>query len=126
MRFKFPVSLVAILFSHTLSANDCIPTAHRTTGTHYEPVSEQRKDIGKGIIVSGQVLSIPDCQPVANAKVAHWQAGKNGRYQDELRAYFSLINRGAINLKQNGPTFHHHIFTLLLQQKATRYLKHNG
>ena len=48
MRFKFPVSLVAILFSHTLSANDCIPTAHRTTSTHYKPVSEQRKDIGKG------------------------------------------------------------------------------
>ena len=43
MRCKCPPSLVAMLFSHTLSANDCITTAHGTTGTHYEPVTEQRK-----------------------------------------------------------------------------------
>ena len=81
MRFTYSTSLAAIIFSHTLSANESIPTAHRTTGTHYEPVTEQRKSIGKGIIVSGQVLNMTDCQPVTDAKVAHWQAGENGRYQ---------------------------------------------
>lgn len=103
MRFKYPLSLVAIIFSHTVSANDCLPTAHRTTGTHYEPVTEQRKNIGKGFIVSGQVLSMPDCQPVANAKVAHWQAGVNVRYQDKLRAYLFTDKQGRYQFETEWP-----------------------
>jgi protocatechuate 3,4-dioxygenase beta subunit len=101
--FTPPLTLGIILFSKLVYANDCAPTAHRTTGTHYEPVSEQRKDIGKGIIVSGQVLSIPDCQPVANAKVAHWQAGENGRYQDELRAYLFTDKQGRYQFETEWP-----------------------
>ncbi len=66
---------------------DCVPTPHRTTGTHYEPVTVQRTDIGKGVTVRGRVLAVPDCTPVARARVAHWQAGEDGRYSDRLRAY---------------------------------------
>ena len=46
---------------------------------------------------------MPDCQPVANAKVAHWQAGKNGRYQDELRAYLFTDKQGRYQFETEWP-----------------------
>lgn len=86
-----------------LQANDCIPTPHRTTGTHYEPVTVEKTDISKGIIVNGQVLAMPDCKPVANAKVAHWQAGEDGRYSDALRAYLYTDNNGRFKFETEWP-----------------------
>ena len=75
-----------LLANHAL-AFDCLPTPQRTTGTHYAPVTQQKTDVSKGLLVRGQVLSYPECTPVRNAKIAHWQAGENGRYQDRLRAF---------------------------------------
>lgn len=82
---------------------DCIPTPHRTTGTHYKPVTEQRGDIGKGVMVSGRVLSAPECQPVPNARVAHWQAGEDGRYQDRLRAWLYTDDQGRYSFETEWP-----------------------
>lgn len=100
---KYSLSLGIIFFSHLSYANDCIPTAHRTTGTHYEPVTEQKKDVSKGLVVAGQVLATPDCQPVAHAKVAHWQAGGNGHYQDKLRAYLYTDSKGRYQFETEWP-----------------------
>lgn len=82
---------------------DCIPTPHRTTGTHYEPVTEQKGDIGKGVMVQGRVLASPECTPVANAKVAHWQAGEEGRYADRLRAYLYTDAEGRYQFETEWP-----------------------
>ena len=95
--------LLLIPFSGTGAAFDCIPTAHRTTGTHYEPVTEERTDIGKGVIFRGQVLATPDCTPVAGAKVAHWQAGEDGRYQDRLRAFLYTDGQGRFRFETEWP-----------------------
>ena len=84
-------------------ASDCIPTPHRTTGTHYEPVTEHKGDIGKGLVFRGRVLASPDCTPVANAKVAHWQAGINGRYRDNLRAYLFTDAQGRFSFATEWP-----------------------
>jgi protocatechuate 3,4-dioxygenase beta subunit len=92
-----------LLISTAANAFDCIPTPHRTTGTHYEPVTEQKQDISNGIIVRGQILAMPDCKPLANAKVAHWQAGENGRYQDRLRAYLYTDANGRYEFKTEWP-----------------------
>ena len=100
---KYTLSFIIILLSHMAHANDCVPTPHRTTGTHYEPVTIQRVDIGKGLIVSGQVLSMPDCNPVPNAKIAHWQAGENGLYQDKLRAYLYTDHQGRYQFETEWP-----------------------
>lgn len=78
---------VILMCSTALHAGECAPTPHRTTGTHYKPVTEQRGDVSKGLRVSGRILAAPECTPVPNARVAHWQAGEDGHYADHLRAY---------------------------------------
>lgn len=86
-----------------VSAENCKPTPHRTTGTHYKPVTEQIINVSKGVIVRGQVLSAPNCKPVANAKIAHWQAGEKGRYVDELRAYMFTDEQGRFEFQTEWP-----------------------
>jgi protocatechuate 3,4-dioxygenase beta subunit len=85
------------------AAADCTPTPHRTTGTHYKPVTEQRLDVGNGVAVRGRILGAPDCEPVPNARVAHWQAGKDGRYTDRLRAYLFADAEGAYGFETEWP-----------------------
>lgn len=82
---------------------ECTPTPHRTTGTHYEPVTKQRVDISTGVIIKGHVLASPDCKPVPRAKIAHWQAGEDGRYSDRLRAYLYSDNNGYYQFETEWP-----------------------
>ena len=84
-------------------AADCTPTPHRTTGTHYKPVTEQKGNVSTGILVRGRILAAPDCMPVANARVAHWQAGENGRYVDRLRAYLYSDATGRYEFETEWP-----------------------
>ena len=91
------------LFSPMLYAKDCIPTPHRTTGTHYEPVTENKTNISKGLMVSGVILN-SECQPIANAKVSHWQAGEDGRYADRLRAYLFTDSQGRYQFETEWPS----------------------
>ncbi len=81
--------LGVLFFSGTaiVLADTCQPTSQMGRGTHYKPITEQKLDIGTGFKVRGRILSAENCQPIANARVEHWQAGENGRYQDRLRAY---------------------------------------
>lgn len=98
------VSCLPFLLVPAISfADDCIPTPHRTTGTHYKPVTEQKQDVSTGVTVSGKILVAPDCTPLANARVAHWQAGENGRYQDRLRAYLMTDNAGRYSFETEWP-----------------------
>lgn len=94
-----------MLFALALGAYaaDCVPTPHRTTGTHYKPVTKQKINISKGIIVRGRVLAAPDCAAVANAKVAHWQAGEEGEYADRLRAYLFTDTDGRYEFETEWP-----------------------
>jgi len=92
-----------IIITSSGEAAECIPTPHRTTGNHYEPVTAQKVNISKGITVGGQVLAAPDCRPVANARVTHWQAGENGRYADKLRAYMVTDATGQYRFETEWP-----------------------
>jgi len=97
------VSIFSLLFfSQMLFASECIPKAHRSTGTHYKPVTEQKVDIGKGLIVKGRILG-SDCKPLKHARVAHWQAGVNGRYTDRLRAYLFTDEQGYFKFETEWP-----------------------
>ena len=100
-------SVMLFTITHLLAgpafAFDCVPTPHRTTGTHYEPVTVEKINISQGVIVTGVVLAAPDCKPVTKAKVAHWQAGENGRYQDKLRAYLYTDDKGQFQFETEWP-----------------------
>jgi len=95
--------LLLLILSAPAHAMDCTPTPHRTTGTHYEPVTEHRIDVSKGVIVHGQVLAAPNCTPVAHARVAHWQAGENGRYSEKFRAYLFTDAEGRFRFETEWP-----------------------
>ena len=103
---KISTIVFAVLLSLVASASyagECIATPYRTTGTHYEPVTIQKGDISQGLIVRGQVLATPDCLPVKHARVAHWQAGEDGRYQDRLRAYLFTDEQGRFEFETEWP-----------------------
>lgn len=99
-------TLSLLVLSAPVLADDCVPTPHRTTGTHYEPVTVQKTDISKGVIVRGQVLTAPECEPLAQARVAHWQAGEDGRYSDRLRAYLFSDAEGRFTFETEWPRLH--------------------
>ena len=84
-------------------AADCVPTPHRTTGNHYKPVTEYKIDVSQGLVVRGQVLAEPDCAPVSNARVAHWQADETGEYVDRLRAYLYTDDKGRYEFRTEWP-----------------------
>ncbi len=103
--------LVMITAPLGVLADSCEPTPHRSTGTHYKPVTEEKINISKGLIVSGQILAAPNCTPIPNAKIAHWQGGEQGRYQDYLRAYMFSDEEGKFEFETewpNMPTPHIH------------------
>jgi len=99
--------LLTVLFMVALSmevvAAECTPTPHRTTGNHYKPVTEAKTDVSQGVVVTGRVLAAPDCSPVANARVAHWQANEQGRYVDRLRAYLFTDADGRYRFETEWP-----------------------
>lgn len=96
-------ALVLLALHAPIAVAECKPTPHRTTGTHYKPVTEHRVDISRGVAVHGQILAAPDCNPVSNAKVAHWQAGEDGRYSDQLRAYIFTDAAGRYSFETEWP-----------------------
>ena len=102
---------------------ECIPTPHRTTGTHYAPVTEHKINISKGVVVQGRILSWPDCTPVANAKIAHWQAGENGRYVDRLRAYLFTDKDGRYHFETEWPDMRTPHIHFIVTNKGYRTLE---
>ena len=102
IRHWFAVAILTFTPITVLFA-ECILTPHRTTGTHYAPVTEHKINISKGVLVQGRVLAWPDCTPVANAKIAHWQADENGRYVDRLRAYMFTDKNGRYQFETEWP-----------------------
>jgi len=97
------VSIISILVTNLVLAESCKPTPHRTTGTHYKPVNQQKINISKGVTVSGRILSATNCKPVPGAKVSHWQADKNGVYIDSLRAYLIAGQHGNYKFDTEWP-----------------------
>ncbi len=97
------VAAVMFAFHVPIAGASCTPTPHRTTGTHYKPVTQQRVDVGSGVTVHGRILAAPDCKPVTNAKVAHWQAGEDGHYTDRLRAYLFADTEGHYAFETEWP-----------------------
>ena len=103
MRTKYLVSALMLVLATRVVSAECLPTPHRTTGTHYKPVTVEKTDVSTGVIVSGRVMAAPDCEPVASARVAHWQAGEQGRYVDRLRAWLLTDASGQYRFETEWP-----------------------
>jgi len=120
----FFTSLVLLLsLPVAIHAADCTPTPHRTTGTHYKPVTVEKTDIGQGVLVKGQVLSAPDCKPVPGAKVAHWQAGEEGQYVDRLRTYLFTDENGYFKFNTEWPNMRTPHIHFIIEAKGHELLE---
>jgi protocatechuate 3,4-dioxygenase beta subunit len=92
-----------MLLSSQGYAEDCIATPQMGMGTHFEPVTEHKIDVGQGLMVNGKVLSTLDCKPIANVRIEHWQMNTKGKYVDELRAYLHSDEKGEFRFETEWP-----------------------
>ncbi len=97
------IALSILLTMATAQGNDCTPTPTRSSGTHFKPIKTRAIDIGEGLLVKGKILSATTCNPIPGARIAHWQAGENGQYQDRLRAYLYSIRNGDYSFNTEWP-----------------------
>ncbi|MGI0015208.1 MAG: intradiol ring-cleavage dioxygenase, partial [Nitrososphaera sp.] len=72
-------------------------------GTHYKEGAEYKIDIGTDLIIKGRVLAMPNCTPIAHARIEHWQADVQGHYVDKLRAYLLSDKDGGFSFKTEWP-----------------------
>lgn len=86
-----------------IASAECEPSPMMPLGTHYKPVKQEKIDVGTGLLVSGRILAMPDCRPIANAKITHWQAGADGRYADKLRAVLYSDAEGRYRFNTEWP-----------------------
>ncbi|MGH8657916.1 MAG: hypothetical protein ACREV4_05405 [Gammaproteobacteria bacterium] len=74
-------------------------------GTHYKEGAEYKIDIGTDLIIKGRVLAMPNCTPIAHARIEHWQADVQGHYVDKLRAYLLSDKDGGFSFKTEWPGY---------------------
>jgi protocatechuate 3,4-dioxygenase beta subunit len=72
---------------HTAVAQQCVLTPRDALGPYYKPNAPATADLcasGSGgkerLIVAGRALGMPDCKPLAGARVEVWHADQRGNY----------------------------------------------
>ncbi len=119
------------------SLRQCQPTEEDEMGPFYRPGAPIRSSVGQGYLLSGKVLSAADCKPLAAARIELWQAGPNGRYDDDHRATLFSDRKGGyefetdfappyftrpphIHIRVTAEDFHPLVTQHYLQQGTTR------
>ena len=103
MRTVLCMSLIAVFAIAPAFGADCTPTPGRTAGTHQKEDVLEKIDIGKGLTVRGQILSVRNCQPIPGARLQHWPAGESGEYEDRLRAVLYSDKNGRYRFETEWP-----------------------
>lgn len=101
-KFRFLVMTAALFVSGGTYAQ-CIATVASPPGDHYQPIKENKANVGRGFLVSGYVREAGDCKPVVGAKVGHWQSNAKGVYDDDLRAYVLTDRNGRYSFSTVKP-----------------------
>ncbi|MGH8751701.1 MAG: hypothetical protein ACREUV_08360, partial [Burkholderiales bacterium] len=104
---KSSLFLLLIFTPLAALAADCAPTPQTFLGNNYKPITNQKTDVGAGLLIQGQVVSSRDCQPIANARIEHWQANQAGHYEDRLRAYLLSAQAGGYRFNTEWSGLNH-------------------
>jgi len=102
--FKFRLLFItAALFISGGAFAQCVATVANAPGNHYQPIKENKTNVGKGFLVSGYVRQAGNCNPVVGAMVGHWQPNAKGVYDDNLRAYVLTDRNGRYSFSTEKP-----------------------
>ncbi len=97
------LTLAVSLMCANVPGGECTPTRSMFLGTHHKQEVPYKVDVSQGLVINGRVLNT-DCQALVKARVKHWQAGKQGKYRDELRAYMTTDERGSFRFETEWPS----------------------
>jgi protocatechuate 3,4-dioxygenase beta subunit len=81
----------------------CVATPPDALGPFYKPGAPVRDRAGSGFLLSGAVLAVGTCRPVAGAVLEFWLANPQGRYDDEHRATAPVGPDGRYRFESNVP-----------------------
>lgn len=81
----------------------CTPTPWDEIGPFYRQNAPVRNTIGKGYVLSGTVRSSDDCRPLQNIRIEVWQAGPDGKYDDNHRATLYSDQNGRYSIETSFP-----------------------
>jgi len=110
------VLFLILLFQPLLAvAADCTPTRQTFLGNNYKPITTQKTDVGEGLRIQGRVLARKNCQPIAGARIEHWQANAEGNYVDRLRAYLLSAEDGGYRFNTDWTGLNHIHFIVTAQ-----------
>jgi protocatechuate 3,4-dioxygenase beta subunit len=93
-----------------------------------------RAKIGKGHVLTGVILSAPDCAPLRGAQVQLWQSNAKGRYTTALSATVITDRNGRFRFQGPSPTsygggpphIHIRVFAAGYVELLTRYEPRQG
>ena len=98
------VLVVAAAAAPVVGQSRCAPSRPDALGPFYTANAPERATTGRGLVVTGRVLTIERCTPLARARLEWWSANPSGDY-DEGRYRYETDVRG----KYPGRPLHVHV-----------------
>jgi protocatechuate 3,4-dioxygenase beta subunit len=80
-----------------------VATPADALGPFYKPGAPVRDRVGTGFVLSGAVLAVGTCRPVAGVVLEFWLANPQGNYDDQHRATWPVGSGGTYRLETNVP-----------------------
>jgi len=85
----------------------CKPTFDDGVSPTYIPNAPERTVVGKGLVVTGVVLSSKGCLPIAHVKLEFWPEEEGKGHPDSSRATFYTDENGRYRFECNPPDHIH-------------------
>ncbi len=104
LSISFAVAVVLSLSQLSIAAEiACPPTASDAEGPFYKANAPIRESTGRGLTVSGKVMSAGSCMIIPGARVEWWQANQKGKYDDEHRGAQLTSSEGSYRFETDSP-----------------------
>ncbi len=81
----------------------CAPSRPDALGPFYTENAPERSATGRGLVVTGRVLTIERCAPLGRAKLEWWSANPSGDYDETHRATQAADDEGRYRYETDVP-----------------------
>jgi len=97
------VLVVAAAAAPVVGQSRCAPSRPDALGPFYTANAPERATTGRGLVVTGRVLTIERCTPLARARLEWWSANPSGDYDDAHRAKQAADDEGRYRYETDVP-----------------------